>query len=52
MIASEDGRDLLRSQSEGPRERAGALGRALADSMLARGVAAVAALRPAREGSV
>jgi hydroxymethylbilane synthase len=51
LIASEDGRDVMRAQAEGPRERAGALGRALADSMLARGAAAVSALRPVRGGA-
>jgi hydroxymethylbilane synthase len=50
MVASEDGRKLLRGQLEGPREGAGALGRALADSMLARGAGDVAALHPVREG--
>jgi len=51
LIASEDGRDVMRAQAEGVRERAGALGRELADTMLARGAAMVAGLRSVPGGA-
>jgi hydroxymethylbilane synthase len=46
VIASEDGRTLLRESADDTRERAEALGTRVADALLARGAAAVVALRP------
>ena len=46
VVASEDGKQLLRAGDAGPATEAEALGRRLADALLARGAASVAALRP------
>ena len=46
VVASEDGKQLLRAGDAGPAAEAEALGRRLADALLARGAASVAALRP------
>ena len=51
VVAAEDGRAILRAQCEGPFGGAAAVGRALAASMLERGAADVAALRPALGGA-
>jgi hydroxymethylbilane synthase len=50
LVASEDGRTVLRESAEGTPERAEALGVRVADALLARGAAAVVALRPAGVG--
>jgi hydroxymethylbilane synthase len=50
MVASEDGRRLLRSGTSGPPARAEALGRELAESLLADGAASITALRPVVAG--
>jgi hydroxymethylbilane synthase len=50
LVASEDGRRLLRSGTSGPPERAEALGRELAESLLADGAASITALRPVVAG--
>jgi hydroxymethylbilane synthase len=50
LVASEDGRTVLRESAEGPPERAETLGVGVADTLLARGAAAVVALRPAGVG--
>jgi hydroxymethylbilane synthase len=50
LVASEDGRTVLRESAEGVPERAEALGVRVADALLARGAAAVVALRPAGVG--
>jgi hydroxymethylbilane synthase len=50
MVASEDGRTVLRECGDGPAERPAALGVRVADALLARGAAAVVALRPAGVG--
>jgi len=47
VVASEDGRTVLRETVEGAPERPAALGSLLADALLARGAAGVVALRPA-----
>jgi hydroxymethylbilane synthase len=47
VVASEDGRTVLRETAEGPLERPAALGVRIADALLARGAAGVVALRPA-----
>ena len=47
VVASEDGRTVLREAVEGAPERPAALGSLLADALLARGAAGVVALRPA-----
>jgi hydroxymethylbilane synthase len=47
VVASEDGRRVLRDTRSGDVDGAHALGLALADALLARGAASVAALRPA-----
>ena len=47
VVASEDGREILREHGEGPTTRAEAIGREVAEALLARGAAAVVALRPA-----
>jgi hydroxymethylbilane synthase len=47
VVASEDGREVLRERGEGPAAAAEAIGRRVAEALLARGAAAVAALRPA-----
>jgi hydroxymethylbilane synthase len=47
VVASEDGRTVLRERVEGSPERPAALGNRLADALLARGAASVVALRPA-----
>ena len=46
IVASEDGRRVLRASVAGAPETAAALGRRLADDLLARGAADVAALNP------
>jgi hydroxymethylbilane synthase len=51
LIASEDGRDVLRAHADGGIERAGALGGELADAMLARGAATLAPLRAVPGGA-
>lgn len=47
LVASEDGRTVLRESADGTPDRAEALGVRVADALLARGAAAVVALRPA-----
>ena len=47
LVASEDGREILRERTEGPAAGAQSIGRGLAEALLARGAAAVVALRPA-----
>jgi len=47
LVASEDGRTVLRESADGAPDRAEALGVRVADALLARGAAAVVALRPA-----
>jgi hydroxymethylbilane synthase len=47
VVASEDGRTVLRESASGTPDRAPALGTRAADALLARGAAAVVALRPA-----
>src|SRR5207244_12902164 len=47
LVASEDGREVLRERGEGAAAEAETLGRAVADALLARGAAGVTALRPA-----
>jgi hydroxymethylbilane synthase len=46
VVASEDGRQVLRASASGDAARAAELGFALADTLLERGAASVAALRP------
>ncbi|MBI2491403.1 MAG: hydroxymethylbilane synthase [Candidatus Rokubacteria bacterium] len=46
LVASEDGRRVVRGALAGPRGEAERLGRGLAEALLARGAAAVAALAP------
>jgi hydroxymethylbilane synthase len=46
IVASEDGRDLLRDAVAGAREEAAALGQRLADALLARGAASITPLAP------
>jgi hydroxymethylbilane synthase len=48
LVASEDGRRVLRAEAAGAPEDAEALGRGLAESLLAQGAASVAALDPGR----
>jgi hydroxymethylbilane synthase len=50
LVASEDGRTVLRESGNGASDRAEALGVRVADALLARGAAAVVALRPAGVG--
>lgn len=51
LVASDDGRRVLRGEARGPAGQAEALGRGLAESMLDQGAASVAALDPGkREG--
>jgi hydroxymethylbilane synthase len=52
IIASEDGRDVLRAQADGRPERARALGDELAEGMLARGATALAGLRAVPGGPI
>jgi hydroxymethylbilane synthase len=47
VVASEDGREVLREHGEGAAAEAAALGRRVAEALLARGAADVVALRPA-----
>ena len=47
VVASEDGDRVLRQRAEGPAAEPEALGRDVADALLARGAGAVVALRPA-----
>jgi hydroxymethylbilane synthase len=47
IVASEDGREVLREHRESPAVEAAAMGRAVAEALLARGAASVVALRPA-----
>jgi hydroxymethylbilane synthase len=47
MVASEDGREILRGRLEGAAAEAETLGRRLAETLLGRGAAAVCALNPA-----
>jgi hydroxymethylbilane synthase len=49
VVASEDGRHVLRAEAAGAPEDAEHLGRGLAESLLARGAAEVTALRPGGE---
>lgn len=51
MVASEDGRRVLRAEGAAPVDDAERLGRGLAESLLARGAADVAALDPRRWAS-
>jgi hydroxymethylbilane synthase len=51
LIASEDGRDIIRAHADGVRERARALGDELAENMLARGAAGLAGLRAVPDGA-
>lgn len=51
VVASEDGRRVLRAEAAGTARDAEALGRSLADSLLDRGAAAVTALNPERSRS-
>jgi hydroxymethylbilane synthase len=46
IVASEDGRDVLRASLTGPRAQAASLGARLADLLLARGAAAITPLAP------
>jgi hydroxymethylbilane synthase len=46
LVLSEDGREVLREHGEGPAGDAAALGRGVAEALLARGAASVVALRP------
>ena len=46
IVASEDGRQLLRAQATAPAAEAEALGRTLADTLLARGAAVITPLSP------
>jgi len=46
LVLSEDGREVLREHGEGPAADAAALGRRVAEALLARGAASVVALRP------
>jgi hydroxymethylbilane synthase len=50
VVASEDGRTVLRESAEGAAERPAALGARVADALLAKGAAGVVALRPAGFG--
>jgi hydroxymethylbilane synthase len=50
VVASEDGRTVMRESADGEAERAEALGVRVAEALLARGAAAVVALRPAGVG--
>jgi hydroxymethylbilane synthase len=50
VVASEDGCQVLREHGEGDAAAAEALGRAVADALLARGAARVVALHPAEVG--
>lgn len=50
LVASENGRDLLRESAEGAAGAAEALGRQVAEGLLARGAATLVALRPAEVG--
>jgi hydroxymethylbilane synthase len=50
IVASEDGREVLRERAEAATADAEALGRGAADALLARGAASVVALRPAEVG--
>ena len=47
VVASEDGRQVLRETESGGRRDAAQLGRTVAERMLARGAASITALRPA-----
>jgi hydroxymethylbilane synthase len=46
IVASEDGRKVLRATASGAPDTAAAMGRAIAEDLLARGAAAVTALNP------
>lgn len=50
IVASEDGRDVLREHAEATPEDAEALGRRVAEALLARGAARMVALRPVEVG--
>jgi hydroxymethylbilane synthase len=50
VVASEDGRTVLRESATGAADGPGTLGARLADALLARGAAGVVALRPAGVG--
>jgi hydroxymethylbilane synthase len=52
LVASADGRTVLRAHVEGPVGDPAALGRGLAETLLARGAAGVAALRPVPVGGL
>jgi len=49
IVASEDGRRLLRSNGTGPATEAAAIGRGVAESLLAQGAAEITALEPRTE---
>lgn len=46
LVASDDGREMLREHAEGAPGEAAAVGRGVAEALLARGAAGVTALRP------
>ncbi len=46
VVASEDGRKVVRAEASGGPERASDLGREVADALLAQGAASITALRP------
>jgi hypothetical protein len=50
IVASEDGRRLLRASASGAVPDAVAIGGGLADALLAQGAAEIAALEPRTEG--
>ena len=52
LVASEDGRTVLRAHAAGPVGDPATLGRGLAETLLARGAAGVAALRPVSVGGL
>jgi hydroxymethylbilane synthase len=47
LVASEDGREVLRARADGAAAEPEALGRGVAETLLARGAASVTALKPA-----
>jgi hydroxymethylbilane synthase len=50
VVASDDGRQVLRETATAPRPDAARLGRDVAERLLARGAASITALRPAAHG--
>jgi len=51
VVASEDGRQVLRGEVQGRSDQAGTLGLELAESLLAQGAAAITALEPQQGGT-